>query len=128
MSGDTLIAYINNATINFPLPEASSEILSTLRDSNYKIKDVQLLNMVQAKLEKSGFKQANASALAPVLMQVAEAQNINALEFFEINANALNLALDAYNAINALRPVGSRIGLFTSNVNSNSPASGLIQH
>jgi len=128
LSGSTLVAYLNEATIEFPLPEASSTILSTLRDEKYKITNMPLLNMVQAKLEKAGFKKANASALAPVLMQVADAQSIDPLEFFEMNSNTLDLALDAYNAINALRPVGSRIGLFTSNVNTNSPVQGLIKH
>jgi hypothetical protein len=128
ISGDTLIAYINDATINFPLPEASSEILGTLRNEKYRIKNIQHLDMVRAKLEKSGFKTANANALAPVLVQVAEAQNIDPLEFFELNTNSLDLALDAYNAINSLRPAGSRIGLFTSNVNEKSPATNLIKH
>lgn len=127
LNGSTLIAYLEDATINFPLPEAGSQILATLTDENYKIKDFQKLDMIKAKLQKAGFKKANANALGPVLMQVAEAQGIDPLEYFSLNSHTLNLTVDAYGAINELRPKGSRIGLFVSNANSKSTAKNLIK-
>jgi len=127
LNGSTLVAYLEDATIDFPLPEAGSQILATLTDQKYKIKDFQKLDMIKSKLEKAGFKSANADALGPVLMQVAEAQGIDPLEYFSLTSNTLNLVVDAYGAINELRPAGSRIGIFTSNVNSKSTATNLIK-
>ncbi len=74
---DTLVAYLENATIKFPLPEASSEILSTLLTSNVEYLNSDVLDQVEQKLIKSGFKAANARAMAQVLMQVASAQNVS---------------------------------------------------
>lgn len=127
LTGDTLVAYLKDATIAFPLPEAGSEILATLSDPKVRIKDPVKLDIVRSKLEKIGYKKASAKAFAPVLVQVAQAQNIDPLDYFQVNENALNLTIDAYNAINALRPQGSRIGLFTPVENSSSPARTLIK-
>ena len=128
VNGGTLIAYLENATINFPLPEAGSQILANLTDKTYKIKDPVKLDMVNSKLIKAGYKKANATALGPVLMQVADAQGIDPLEYFHPTQNTLSLTVDAYGAINTLRPAGSRVGIFTSRVNSKSTAEALIKH
>jgi hypothetical protein len=122
-----LIAFLEDATIKFPLPEAGSEILATLTDDTVRIKDYVKLDIVQIKLEKLGYKKANARALAPVLMQVAEASGIDPLDYFNVNDNALKLTIDAYSAINKLRPPGSRISIADNIQNRKSPASKLIK-
>lgn len=123
----TLYAYLKEATIKFPLPEAGSEILATLNTNKIVIKDPVKLDIVRLKLERIGYKPANAKAFAPVLVQVAQAQGIDPLDYFSLNSNSLNLTIDAYNAINTMRPVGSRIGVYTPVTNNKSPARGLIK-
>jgi hypothetical protein len=108
---DTLVAYLENATIKFPLPEASTDILSTLfKDSSDPI-DSNLLEQVQQRLVKTGFKDANARAMADVLIRVAREQRVNVMDYFEVNSNTLKLTVDTYQTINTLRPVGNRINL-----------------
>jgi hypothetical protein len=124
---DTLVAYLENATIKFPLPEASADILSKLTDPQTKNFDPAKYFMVNSKLVKLGFKKPNADALTDILMQVATAQNIDPLDYFSINTNTLNLTLDAYRAINNLRPVGSRVGVIFPTQNSKSRVATLIR-
>jgi hypothetical protein len=124
---DTLIAYLENATIKFPLPEASADILSKLTDPQTKNFDPAKYFMVNSKLVKLGFKKPKADALTDILMQVATAQNIDPLDYFSINTNTLNLTLDAYRAINNLRPAGSRVGIISPTQNSKSRVASLIR-
>ena len=124
---DTLVAYLENATIKFPLPEASADILSKLTDPQTKNFDPAKYFMVNSKLVKLGFKKPKADALTDILMQVATAQNIDPLDYFSINTNTLNLTLDAYRAINNLRPVGSRVGIISPTQNSKSRVASLIR-
>ncbi len=124
---DTLVAYLENATIKFPLPEASSEILSTLLTSNVEYLNSDVLDQVEQKLIKSGFKAANARAMAQVLMQVASAQNVSPLTYFSVNNDTLKLTVDTYNTINALRPVGNRVNLVLPIRNSSSKYKTLIK-
>lgn len=108
---DTLVAYLENATIKFPLPEASADILSNLfKDSTDPI-DSNLLEQVQQRLIKTGFKEANAKAMADVLIRVAREQRVNVMDYFEVNSNTLKLTVDTYQTINTLRPIGNRINL-----------------
>lgn len=127
MKGDTLVAYIENSTIKFPLPEAGSQILSVLNQRDYRIKDKARLDMVHARLIKAGYKTASANTFAPIIMQVAEAQNIDPLEYFDIGKNTIDFTIDAYNAINKLRPAGNRIGIASDTKNSTTPARKLIK-
>jgi len=127
LSGGTLIAFLKDATIKFPLPEASVSLLEKLGTPAAAAFDPAKTDMIRSKLIKLGFSKANASALVPVLMQVAKSQKIDPLDFFEINQNALNLTLDTYKAINVLRPVGSRINITAPKVNSSSKAGKLIK-
>lgn len=127
IAGGKLVAYLEEATIRFPLPEAGTDILATLTDEKNPIRDFVKLDIIQVKLEKQGYKKANARALAPVLVQVAQAQGIDPLDFFDVNQNSLNLTVDAYNAINTMRPAGSRVGIATSIKNQRSPATKLIK-
>ena len=125
--GDTLVAYIEGSTIKFPLPDAGSEILATLYDERFVIRDQVKFEQVKIKLEKAGYKKANANAFAPILMQVAEAQGIDPLDFFSAKGYAIDFTIDAYNAINELRPKGSRVGIAVETTNKQSPAKNLIQ-
>ena len=106
---NTLVAYLDQATIKFPLPEASSTLLSELAPEN-KVDPVKL-EAVQSRLENLGFKKANARAMASVLIQVAETNNTSPMSYFELNEESLKLAVDTYKTINLLRPPGNRIGL-----------------
>ena len=124
---NTLIAYLENATVKFPLPEASTDILAKLFEDKDDPINPTLLEQVQQRLIKSGFKEANAKAMADVLIRVASVERTNVLDYFEVNSNSLKLTVDTYNAINALRPVGNRINLVRPLNNSATKFRRLIQ-
>jgi hypothetical protein len=124
---NTLVAYLENATIKFPLPEASTDILSNLfKDKDEPINPT-LLEQVQQRLIKSGFKEANAKAMADILIRVAAVERVNVMDYFEVNNNSLKLTVDTYEAINAMRPVGNRINLVRPLNNSATKFRRLIQ-
>jgi hypothetical protein len=124
---DTLVAYIDNASIKFPLPEASSEILSQIAAPKDTPIDPSTLSVIQTKLQSIGFKKSNARAMSRVLIKVAEVQGLHPTTYFEMNQNSLKLTVDAYAAINAYRPAGNKIDLKTPTLNSRSKLSDLIQ-
>ena len=109
---DKLYNFLKNSTINFPLPEASTEILQNFLDPADSI-DPTLLDQVYTQLIRVGFGEANARAMGSVLIKVAKQQGISPLEYFSMNENTLKLAVDSYAAMNAIRPAGNRIGLST---------------
>lgn len=115
---NTLVAYLDQATIKFPLPEASSTLLSELAPES-KVDPVKL-EAVQSRLENLGFKKANARAMASVLIQVAESNNTSPMAYFDLNEESLKLAVDTYKTINLLRPPGNRIGLSDAKINQRS--------
>lgn len=121
----TLEAYLENATIKFPLPEASSSILGEL--ASIDSVNPQELDAVRGELERIGFAQANARAMAAVLIQVAQSQGVSPMTYFDINAASLKLAIDTYDTINLLRPPGNRIGLTAAKDNQKSRVANLIQ-
>ena len=123
----TLVAYLENATVKFPLPEASTDILSKLFTNKDDPINPTLLEQVQQRLIKSGFKEANARAMADVLIRVATAERVNVMDYFEVNNNSLKLTVDTYEAINAMRPVGNRINLVRPLNNSSTKLRQLIQ-
>lgn len=127
MVNGTLVAYLESATIKFPLPEASSELLATLTTNQNKTYNPATVAMVESKLQKTGFKKSAAKAMTDVLMAVSSASNVDPLEYFDVNENSLNLTVDAYNAMNSLRPAGSRVGIAVPSINSNTRVAGLIQ-
>lgn len=106
---DTLVQYLENATIKFPLPEASSEILGELADTK-AINPVEL-ETVQGRLVSIGFGEPNARAMAAVLISVAKDQGISPMEYFSVNEASLKLTIDTYEAMNLIRPKGNRVGL-----------------
>jgi hypothetical protein len=123
----TLVAYLENATVKFPLPEASTDILSKLFTNKDDPINPTLLEQVQQRLIKSGFKEANAKAMADVLIRVATVERVNVMDYFEVNDNSLKLTVDTYEAINAMRPVGNRINLVRPLNNSATKFRQLIQ-
>lgn len=122
---DTLVAYLDNATIKFPLPEASAEILSELATPENI--NPQQLEIVQTRLVSIGFNQAKARTMAAVLIQVASTQGVDPLVYFEANEQSLKLAIDTYTTINLLRPSGNRINVISPIENSKSRYSKLIK-
>jgi len=124
---DTLVAYLENATIKFPLPEASAEILATLLTDTAKAVNPDVLDQIEQRLIKTGFGAANARALAQVLIQVAEAQGVSPMSYFSVNDSSLKLTIDTYQTINALRPVGNRINLVMPKKNSSSNYGKIIK-
>jgi hypothetical protein len=122
---DTLVAYLEDATIKFPLPEASSEILSELVDMS-TINPVDL-DVVLAKLTEIGFSKANGKAMAAVLISVAKSQGVSPMEYFEVNEASLKLTQDAYKTINMMRPAGNRIGLSRRKENKKSRYGNMIR-
>lgn len=121
----TLEAYLENATIKFPLPEASSTILGELAPLDSV--NPQELDLVKGRLQSIGFAEANARAMAAVLIQVAQSQGVSPLTYFDLNANSLKLAIDTYETINLLRPPGNRIGLTASKDNQKSRVAKLVR-
>lgn len=106
---NTLVAYIDNATIKFPLPEASSTLLEAISNTE-NINPVEL-DLIQTKLEAIGFGKPAAKTMASVMIQVAQDQGVNPLTYFDDNLNSLKFTVDAYKTINLLRPSGNKIGL-----------------
>jgi hypothetical protein len=123
----TLTTFLENATIKFPLPQASSEILGNLEENSLDKINPEVLTQVKTRLQRIGFKEANANALSIVLIKVAESLGTSPMEFFSINENTLKITKDAYDAINAMRPKGNRINLVVPKTNSKSPANKLIK-
>ena len=123
----TLIAYIDNASVKFPLPEASSEILAQIATPKDTPIDSSTLSVIETKLKSIGFKNANARAMARVLIKVAEVQGLHPTTYFDMNQDSLKLTVDAYAAINSYRPAGNKIDLKTPTLNSRSKLSELIQ-
>tara|TARA_Y100001937_G_C7125746_1_gene334827 strand:+ start:1331 stop:1765 length:435 start_codon:yes stop_codon:yes gene_type:complete len=124
---DTLVAFLENATIKFPLPEASSEILAELAVPKDTAIDPASLSVISTKLVAIGFSELNANAMASVLIQVAKVQGVHPTTYFNMNNDTLKLTIDAFTAINAVRPAGNKIDLKTPLKNSNSNATYLIQ-
>ena len=123
-----LTIFLKNSTVDFPVPQASSQILGSFTDENI-LEHINgpLLEQIRMRLLSSGFSQANANALSIVLYQVAEKQNVHPFEFFELSTNTLKITKDAYDAINALRPTGSRVNLVSPLKNSNSRLTDIIK-
>lgn len=121
----TLEAYLENATIKFPLPEAASTILSDL--TKPEAINPQYLEQVQSQLEHIGFQKPAARAMASVLIHVAHAEGVNPMQYFDLNAASLKLAVDTYKTINLIRPKGNQIGLAAPKRNTRTRPGRLIR-
>jgi len=122
-----LEAYLENASVKFPLPEASSEILADLAKVKEIAIDPQKLDVIKTKLVAIGFSLSNANAMAKVLIQIAKVQNIDPTAYFDMNADTLKLSVDAFEAMNAVRPAGNKVDIKNSIDNSRSKAATLIK-
>lgn len=124
---DTLISYLENATVKFVLPEASVSLLTTLTTGSTENIDPVMLDQVTQQLITQGFNEANAKTLAIVLVRVAKRAGISPIEYFNLNQSSLELAVGTYNLINEQRPAGNRIGLVLPTNNGESSAGSLIK-
>jgi hypothetical protein len=122
-----LEAYLDNASVKFPLPEASSEILAELAKVKEIAIDPQKLDVIKTKLVAIGFSQSNANAMAKVLIQIAKVQNVDPTAYFDMNADTLKLSVDAFEAMNAIRPAGNKVDLKEPLDNSRSKVAKLIK-
>ena len=123
VDADTLIAYLDTASIKFVLPEGSADMLVALVDPTMRAIDPQTLDQIEQRLRKAGYNAVSAATMANVLVQVAKAQGVSPFTYFDINSNTLKLTSDTYQIINSLRASGNRIGL----VNPNRPVTPAVQ-
>jgi hypothetical protein len=123
---DKLYNYLKNSTIQFPLPEASAFILQSFLNPADTVDPV-MLDQVFTKLIKIGYGEPAARAMGTILIKVAKQQGVNPLQYFDDNNAQLKLAVDSYEAMNALRPAGNRVGLTTPVNNSKSRQSHFIK-
>ncbi len=123
---NTLRQYLSNSTVNFPLPEASAEILGNLLSSSDKINPTEL-EMVTSNLISIGYGEPAAKTMAQLLIKIGSQQGVSPLSYFEQGAEALKFTIDAYEAMNALRPSGNRVGYTTPVVNAKSRYGKLIK-
>ena len=107
-----LVNFLENATVQFPLPEASAFILQGFLDPADTVDPV-MLDQVYTKLVSIGYGEPAAKAMGTVLIKVAKQQGVSPLQYFDDNQAQLKLAIDSYEAMNALRPAGNRVGLNT---------------
>ena len=122
-----LEAYLENASVKFPLPEASSQILADLAKVKEVAIDPQKLSVIKTKLIAIGFGKENANAMAKVLIQIAKVQNVDPTAYFDMNADTLKLSVDAFEAMNAVRPAGNKVDLKEPLDNSRSKVAKLIK-
>ena len=115
---DKLVKFLENSTINFPVPEASVEILTAMlgKEQNAGM-NADELDMVYNRLTSIGFNEKTANTLAVALIQIAKQQGVHPIEYFELNESSITLAENTYKAINKIRPKGNLIGLTVGKTN-----------
>lgn len=123
---DKLLNFLKNSTIDFPLPEASAFILQSFLNPADTVDPV-MLDQVFTKLVALGYAEPAAKAMGSILIKVAKQQGVSPLQYFDDNKAKLKLAVDSYEAMNALRPAGNRVGLATPIDNSVSRPAQLIK-
>jgi hypothetical protein len=65
--------------------------------------------------------------MAKVLIQISNVQNVDPTSYFDMNADVLKLSVDAFEAMNAVRPAGNKVDLKTTIDNSRSKVAKLIK-
>lgn len=123
---DKLVNYLENSTIQFPLPEASAFILENFLNPADTVDPV-MLDQVFTKLVSIGYGEPAAKSMATILIKVAKQQGVSPLQYFDDNQAQLKLAVDSYEAMNALRPAGNRVGLTIPIDNQKSRQAPLIK-
>ena len=122
-----LVQFIENNTINFPLPEASIEILVNMIPGDFKGIDPSKVEIIENRLTSIGFTGPTAKTLASALIQVADAQGVHPISYFELNEESIKLAEQTYKAINSFRPKGNQIGLTVDKFNKDSKLAKIIR-
>ncbi len=122
-----LVQFLKNNTINFPLPEASIDILVNMVPQNFKGIDPNKVEIIENRLTSIGFTGPTARTLASALIQVAEAQGVHPISYFELNEDSIKLAEQTYKAINTIRPKGNKIGLTVDKFNKDSKLANVIR-
>lgn len=124
---DKLVQFLKNSTINFPLPEASIDILTGMISQDTTGLNSDTIDSVYNRLTSIGFNTKSAKTLAVALIKIAKQQNVHPLEYFELNRSSITLAENTYKAINKIRPKGNLIGLTVEKTNNQSKIANVIR-
>jgi|TARA_B100002019_G_scaffold179119_1_gene154696 hypothetical protein len=125
---DKVVQFLENSTINFPLPEASVDILTNMLDQSDSAGiDATRIDMVKGRLEEVGFNKVTANTLAVALIKIAQIQGVHPISYFELNEDSIKLAENTYKALNKIRPKGNLVGLSVEKKNKFSKISDLIR-
>jgi len=124
---DKLVQFLKNSTINFPLPEASIDILTGMISQDTSGLNSDTIDSVYNRLTSIGFNTKSAKTLAVALIKIAKQQNVHPLEYFELNRSSITLAENTYKAINKIRPKGNLIGLTVEKTNNQSKIANVIR-
>jgi hypothetical protein len=123
-----VVQFLENSTINFPLPEASVDILTGMLDeTTAQGMDATRIDMVKGRLQQVGFNKVTANTLAVALIKIADIQGVHPISYFELNEDSIKLAENTYKALNKIRPKGNLVGLSVEKQNKYSKISDLIR-
>ena len=123
-----VVQFLENSTINFPLPEASVDILTGMLDeTTAQGMDATRIDMVKGRLQQVGFNKVTANTLAVALIKIADIQGVHPISYFELNEDSIKLAENTYKALNKIRPKGNLVGLSVEKQNKYSKTSDLIR-
>lgn len=123
-----LVQFLENSTINFPLPEASVDILTRMLDTTKTAgMDATKYQLVENRLTSIGFNKPTAKTLAVALIKIADQQGVHPISYFELNEESIKLAENTYRALNTLRPKGNLVGLTIEKQNKFSKISKVIR-
>ena len=123
-----VVQFLQNSTINFPLPEASVDVLTGMLDENAsRGMDATRIDMVKGRLQSVGFNKVTANTLAIALIKIADIQGVHPISYFELNEDSIKLAENTYKALNKIRPKGNLVGLSVEKQNKYSKISDLIR-
>jgi hypothetical protein len=117
---DKIVQFLKNNTVNFPLPEASVEILANMLGQENDGINTDTYNIVYNRLTDIGFNKTTAKTLAVALIKISKQQGVHPISYFELNEESIKLAENTYRAINKIRPKGNLIGITVSQSNKKS--------
>ena len=117
---DKIVQFLKNNTVNFPLPEASVEILANMLGQENDGINTDTYNIVFNRLTDIGFNKTTAKTLAVALIKISKQQGVHPISYFELNEESIKLAENTYRAINKIRPKGNLIGITVSQSNKKS--------
>jgi len=117
---DKIVQFLKNNTVNFPLPEASVEILANMLGQENQGINPDTYNIVYNRLTDIGFNKTTAKTLAVALIKISKQQGVHPISYFELNEESIKLAENTYRAINKIRPKGNLIGVTVSQSNKKS--------